>query len=32
MPWEDVLDHIRRLDVSAADLARWEATAARLKQ
>jgi len=27
MPWEDTLDHIRHIDISAADLARWEATA-----
>jgi hypothetical protein len=30
MPWEDTLDHIRRIDIPAADLARWEALGCRL--
>ena len=25
MPWKDTLDHIRHIDIPAADLARWEA-------
>jgi hypothetical protein len=29
--YQDVLDHIRRLDIPAADLARWEAVAERLQ-
>jgi hypothetical protein len=31
MPWEDTLDHIRHIEIPAADLARWEATAERLE-
>lgn len=31
MAHQDVLDHIRRLDIPAVDLARWEAVAERLQ-
>ena len=29
--YQDVLDHIRRIDIPAADLTRWEAVAQRLQ-
>ena len=31
MPWEDTLDHIRHIDIPAADLERWEAAGRRLE-
>jgi hypothetical protein len=31
MPFEDTLNHIRRIDIPAADLARWEALGRRLE-